>query len=408
MISSTASSAIPAAAINNKPAVGSLSEPVTNAKPKLFTPVTCKSVTLQNRIVVPPMCMYSADDGFMNDFHVSHYGSFALRGPGMIIIEATAVEDRGRISPNDLGLWKDEQIPHLKRVVDVIKSQGVVASVQIAHAGRKANMGSGWSKSGYCNVSEEEGGWPNNVVGPTDLAFDEHHAAVNGLSVPELQAIVQKWADAAVRADKAGIDVLEIHSAHGYLLHNFLSGNSNKRTDQYGGSLENRLRFPLEVVSAVRKAWPQEKPLWVRFSGTDFKNNETLGPDANGWDIDQAVEYAKALKEIGVDVIDVSSGGNLPNIKYPAKPLYQVPLANAVKHGANIATGAVGIITEPKDAESILQKDEADYILVGREHLRNPAWTHHAAHDLGVNVQWTNQYGRANRERLTQNIRANM
>ncbi|GAN08696.1 conserved hypothetical protein [Mucor ambiguus] len=394
------SSAVPSVAANTNPALGGLSGPITSATPKLFTPITSKSVTLQNRIVVPPMCMYSAIDGFMNDFHVSHYGSFALRGPGMIIIEATAVEDRGRISPNDLGLWKDEQIPQLKRVVDVIKSQGVVPSIQLAHAGRKANMGSGWCNGGYHNVYEQDGGWPNNVVGPSDNAFDQHHADVHALTVPELQAITQKWVDAAVRADEAGIEVLEIHSAHGYLLHNFLSGNSNKRTDQYGGSLENRLRFPLEVVQAVRNVWPSEKPLWVRFSATDFKNVETLGSDVDGWDVDQAIEYAKALKEIGVDVIDVSSGGNLPNINYPAKPLYQVPLANAVKHGAKIATGAVGIITEPKDAESILEKDQADYILVGREHLRNPAWTQRAAHELAVNVQWTNQYARANRERF--------
>lgn len=184
-----------------------------------------------------------------------------------------------------------------------------------------------------------------------------------------------------------------------YLLHNFLSGNSNKRTDIYGGSLENRLRYPLEVVQAVRDVWPQEKPLWVRFSGTDFKTDETLGHDENGWDIYQGIEYTKALKEIGVDVIDVSSGGNLHDAKYPAGPLYQVPLSNAIKHGANIATGAVGVITEPKDAEAILQKEEADYILVGREHLRNPAWVTRAATELGVATKWANQYERANRER---------
>jgi 2,4-dienoyl-CoA reductase-like NADH-dependent reductase (Old Yellow Enzyme family) len=185
-----------------------------------------------------------------------------------------------------------------------------------------------------------------------------------------------------------------------YLVHNFLSGNSNKRTDHYGGSLENRLRFPLEIAQAVRDVWPQEKPLWVRFSGTDFKSAETLGRDENGWDVYQAIEYAKALKEIGVDVIDVSSGGNLTDAKYPAGPLYQVPLSNAVKHQANIDTGAVGIINEPKDAEAILQKEEADYILVGREHLRNPAWTHRAATELGVATKWANQYERANRERV--------
>ncbi|CAO3614247.1 unnamed protein product [Mucor hiemalis] len=395
------SQAVPRQALNNNPRIGAATDNAAKQLPKLFTPFTNKSVTYQNRIIVPPMCMYSATDGFFNDFHVGHYLSLALRGPGMIIIEASGVEARGRISPHDAGLWSDEHIAPLKRVVDAIKSQGSVPSIQLAHAGRKANMSSTWDTGSgvYHNVPEANGGWPNDVVGPTDLAFDDLHAQPRALSIPEMQAIKQKWAEAAVRADKAGIEVLEIHSAHGYLLHNFLSGNSNKRTDIYGGSLENRLRYPLEVVQAVRDVWPQEKPLWVRFSGTDFKTDETLGHDENGWDIYQGIEYAKALKEIGVDVIDVSSGGNLHNAKYPAGPLYQVPLSNAIKHGANIATGAVGVITEPKDAEAILQKEEADYILVGREHLRNPAWVTRAATELGVATKWANQYERANRER---------
>ncbi|KAG2236751.1 hypothetical protein BDF21DRAFT_390475 [Thamnidium elegans] len=369
----------------------------TEETPKLFTPITCKSVTFRNRIVVPPMCMYSSTDGFLNDYHVAHYGSFALKRPAMVIIEATAVEARGRISAHDSGIWSDDHIAPLRRVVNVLKSQGTVAAIQIAHAGRKANMGTSWMPGGYHNLSEQEGGWPTDVVGPSELAFDEIHANPNALSISELKDLVQKWADAAIRANKAGIDVLEIHSAHGYLLHNFLSGNSNKRTDQYGGSLENRLRFPLEVARAVRNVWPQEKPLWVRLSGTDFENPEILGHDETGWDVYQSIEYAKALKEIGVDVIDVSSGGNLPNVKYPVGKLYQVPLSNAIKHKANIATGAVGIITEPKEAEEILQKEEADFILVGREHLRDPAWTNRAASELGVHVKWINQYERANR-----------
>ncbi|KAI9468998.1 MAG: hypothetical protein EXX96DRAFT_532758 [Benjaminiella poitrasii] len=386
-------------AYNTKPGVGSAIETVTEKTPKLFTPITTKSVTLHNRVVVPPMCMYSATDGFANDFHLGHYASIALKGPAMVIVEATAVEPRGRLSRDDLGLWSDDQIAPLKRVADFIKSQGSVPAIQIAHGGRKANMASLWTEGGYRLHSEQEGGWPNDIVGPSDLSFDDNHGKPKALSVTELKELAQKWADAAVRADKAGFQVLEIHSAHGYLLHNFLSANSNKRTDQYGGSLENRLRFPLEVVQAVRTVWPEHKPLWVRFSGTDFKTPDVLGRDETGWDIYQAIEYAKALKKIGVDVIDVSAGGNIPVENYPVGPLYQVPLAEAVKREAGIATGAVGIITEPKDAEAILKEGKADYVLLGREYLRSTNWVYRAAQELGVPVQWPNQYARANREK---------
>lgn len=368
---------------------------LTESTPKLFTPITTKSITLHNRIVIPPMCMYSATDGFFNDFHVAHYGSFALKRPGMIIIEATGVEARGRISPHDAGLWSDLHIAPLKRVVDIIKSQGSVPSIQLAHAGRKANMGSSWT-TGYINVPEEQGGWPTNVIGPSSSRFDADHADVHVLTVPELEIVKQAWVDAAVRADKAGIEVLEIHSAHGYLLHNFLSAYSNQRTDQYGGSLENRLRYPLEVIQAVRNVWPQEKPLWVRFSASDCKHEDPLSHDEEGWDVYQSIEYAKALKAIGVDVIDVSSGGNRSDVTYKVNKLYQVPFSKAVKQGANMLTGAVGLITEPKDAEEILQKDEADYILIGREHLRDPAWTNRAAAELGLRIEFINQYQRAN------------
>ena len=365
-------------------------------RPKLFSPIKDKSVTYHNRIVVPPMCMYSAKDGFFNDFHVAHYGSYAIRGPGMIIIEATAVEPRGRISPHDAGLWSDDHIAPLKRIVDVIKSQGSVPSIQIAHAGRKANMSSLWH--GYKLVPESEGGWPNDVVGPSDVPFDEHHGKPHALTIPEMQEIKQKWVDAAIRADKAGIEVLEIHDAHGYLLHNFLSGYSNKRTDIYGGSLENRMRYPLEVIEAVRKVWPEHKPLWVRISATDFKSLDPEAHDEDGRDLHQSIEYVKALKDIGVDVIDVSAGGNRPDAEYPRNALYQVPFAEAIKRATGIAVGAVGKITEPKDAEAILQEDKADYILVGREHLRDTAWVNRAARELGVKTTWINQYERAQRE----------
>ncbi|EIE84335.1 hypothetical protein RO3G_09045 [Rhizopus delemar RA 99-880] len=362
-------------------------------KSKLFSPVTNKSVTYKNRIVLPPMCMYSSTDGFFNDFHLAHYASFAFKGVAAIIIEATAVEPRGRTSPHDTGLWSDEHIAPLKRIVDLIKTQGTIPALQLAHAGRKASMSSLWS--GYKFVPESEGGWPNDIVGPSEIPFDESHGKPRALTIPELEALKQKWVDAAIRADKADIEVLEIHNAHG-----FLSGHSNNRTDIYGGSLENRMRYPLEVIEAVRKVWPEHKPLWVRISGTDFKHLDTLERDEEGWDIYQSIEYAKALKKIGVDVIDVSGGGSRAKAAYPMYPttkLYQVEMANAIKHQANIATAAVGRIIDPKDAEAVLKEDKADYILVGRAHLNNSGWLNHAARELGVSNVWANQYERGQR-----------
>ncbi|KAI8366357.1 hypothetical protein EDC96DRAFT_508677 [Choanephora cucurbitarum] len=364
---------------------------MTENTPKLFTPIQARSVTLHSRIVVSPMCMYSAKDGLANDFHQSHYGSFAIKGPGLIFLEATAVEARGRSTDLDLGIWSDDHIAPIKRITDFIKSQGSVPGLQLGHAGRKSSMS---AIGPYHLLSESEGGWPDQVVGPSDIPFDDRHGRPRPLTVSEIKQVVQSWADAAIRADKAGVEVLEIHSAHGYLLHNFLSGNSNKRTDEYGGSLENRLRFPLEVVKAVRQVWPEHKPLWVRLSGTDFKNPETLGYDHEGWDIHQSTVYASALKSLGVDVIDVSSGGNL-HVKYPVAPSYQVPLAAFIRKEVGIATGTVGVITEPQQAEHILQDQKADYILIAREFLRNSAWTHRAAYELGVDVQWSRQYTRA-------------
>ncbi|CAO3644879.1 unnamed protein product [Cunninghamella blakesleeana] len=362
----------------------------------LFSPIKTKSVTANNRIVVAPMCMYSSEDGALNAFHIVHYGSLALKGAGTIFIEATAVEARGRISPHDSGLWNDNQIAPLKAVVDVIKAQGTVAGIQLAHAGRKADMGSPFR--GYKLIPEEEGGWPNDVVGASSIPFDDEHAKPHALTIQEMQDIKQKWVDAAIRADKAGIEVIQIHSAHGYLLHNFLSGNSNDRTDEYGGSLENRLRFPLEVVKAVRDVWPQEKPLWVRFSSSDHKNIEPFSKDENGWDIYTAIEYAKELKKLGVDVIDCSTGGNLPNIKYPAGPLWQVPFSEIVKREADIKTGAVGIITKGSQGEAILEENKADFVCIGREFLRDSGFVLHAAGELGYKVKYPNQYERGYRE----------
>ncbi|KAI8337223.1 hypothetical protein BC941DRAFT_427096 [Chlamydoabsidia padenii] len=389
--------ALPAAATNKDFPAGKLLDASKSAS-LLFTPITTKSVTAHNRIVVAPMCMYSADNGYVNDFHLAHLGAFALKGAGSIIVEATGVEPRGRISPHDLGLWEDGQIAPLKKVVDFIKAQGSVPGIQLAHAGRKASMGSPFA--GYQLVREEDGGWSNDVVSASDIPFDEHHAKPRALTVDELKEIKQKWVDAAIRADKAGIELLQIHSAHGYLLHNFLSGNSNQRTDEYGGSLENRLRFPLEVVKAVRDVWPADKPFWVRLSSSDHKNTEAFSKDENGWDIYQAIEYAKELKKLNVDVIDCSSGGNLPDIKYPAGPMWQVPFAEIIKKEVGIQTGAVGIITKGSEGESILQDNKADFICVAREFLRDSGFALTAAREIGVPVKWANQYERADRERV--------
>ncbi|KAI9497517.1 hypothetical protein BDB00DRAFT_881699 [Zychaea mexicana] len=364
---------------------------------QLFQPSTIRSVTIPNRIVVAPMCMYSCEDGFLNDFHLAHYFSFAFKGAGLVIIEATAVEPQGRISPEDSGLWSDDHIAPLKRVADMIKAQGSVPGIQIAHAGRKASMGSPFV--GYRIIPEEEKGWSKDVRGPSELPFDEKHCQPHALTKEAIQDLVQKFANTAVRADKAGIEVLEIHSAHGYLLHNFLSGNSNKRTDEYGGSLENRMRFPLEVVKAVRAAWPEHKPLWLRFSSTDFKEIDHMAEDKDGWDIYQAIEYAKKLKEIGVDVIDCSAGANISGVRYPTGPHFQVPFAEAVRREADIHTGAVGLITEPVAAEKVLQEGKADYILLAREFLRDSGWALRAARELNVPVEWPNQYKRADNER---------
>ncbi|CAO3601126.1 unnamed protein product [Absidia cylindrospora] len=356
----------------------------------LFSPITTKSVTAHNKIVVAPMGMFSAENGYMNDFHLVHHGSFALKGAGSIIMEATAVEPRGRVTPHDVGLWEDGQIAPIKKVVDFIKAQGSVPGLQLNHGGRKASMGSPFAEVRL--LLEHEGGWSQDVVGPSDLPVDEHHAIPRPLTMDEMLQLKQKWVDAALRADKAGIEILQIHSAHGYLLHSFLSGNTNKRTDQYGGSLENRLRYPLEVIKAVRDAWPAEKSFWVRLSSTDHKNEGTFTKDDDGWDIYQSIEYAKELKKIGVDVIDCSSGGILPGVKYPVAPLWQVPFSEIIKKEAGIATGAVGVITKGSEGESILQENKADFVCVGRQFLRDSGFALTAARELDISVKWPNQF----------------
>ncbi|ADI15251.1 NADH:flavin oxidoreductase/NADH oxidase [Truepera radiovictrix] len=349
----------------------------------LFSPLTLRGVTLRNRIAVSPMCQYSAEDGRANDWHFAHLSARALGGAGLVLTEATAVEARGRISPEDLGLWKDAHIAPLARINRFLRDQGAVPGVQLAHAGRKASTYRPWAAE-RGTVPPAAGGWRS--VGPSEAAFP-------GLSAPkaldegELPGIIQAFADAATRAVAAGFQVIELHAAHGYLLHSFLSPLTNTRTDRYGGPFENRVRLLLEVTEAVRARLPEELPLFVRLSATDWV--------ADGWQVEDSVALARLLKERGVDLIDCSSGGAVPGVTIPVGPGYQVPLAARVRREAGVATGAVGMITEPEHAEAIVRCGEADLVLLGRELLRDPFWPHRAAAALGAAPFWPPQYERA-------------
>ncbi|RUS20328.1 hypothetical protein BC937DRAFT_95480 [Endogone sp. FLAS-F59071] len=366
---------------------------------KLFEPLTIRGVTFHNRVGVSPMCMYSSEDGHLNDYHLVHLGSFALNGAGYVCIEATAVSPEGRISPYDSGLWKDSQIEPIRRVVDFVHAQGSVSGIQIAHAGRKASTGRVWEPHRVATKAER--GWPDDVVGPSEVPYDDKHAMPHSLSVDDIHRIITDFATAAQRADAAGVDVIELHGAHGYLIHEFLSGNSNKRTDQYGGSFENRARFLLEIVDAVRAVWPKEKLLWVRISATDYTapDYEPLGHDEAGWDIYQSVELSRQLYAAGVDVVDVSSGGNvpIPLDKFQVRPGYQVPFSEMIKKETGGLTASVGAITEAKQAEEILQNGQADIVLLAKAFLRDSGWLLNAAKELGVSVKWANQHLAGNR-----------
>lgn len=349
----------------------------------LFDPLTIKSITLRNRIGVSPMCQYSYTDGFSNDWQLVHLGALAAGGVGLIIVEATAVEARGRISPNDLGIWADEHVEPLRRVTRFIKEQGAVAGIQIAHAGRKA-----------CTIRPWDGGKPVPAVDPnwwkpvsaSPLAFSEEHQVPHELSIQEIKGIQSLFVQAAKRALDAGFEWLEIHAAHGYLLHSFYSPISNQRMDDYGGSFDNRIRFLMETVQAVQGVWPESLPLTVRISGTDWVEG--------GWQIEDSVELAKRLKTAGVDLIDCSSSGNAA-AKLPLVPGYQVPISEAVRNQAGIATAAVGLITEAKHADEIIRSGQADVVLLGRELLRDPHWPQRAARELGVTPPVPPQYLRA-------------
>jgi 2,4-dienoyl-CoA reductase-like NADH-dependent reductase (Old Yellow Enzyme family) len=351
----------------------------------LFSPVQLAGVTFPNRVFVSPMCQYSSEDGFSNDWHLVHLGSRAVGGAGLVMTEAAAVLPEGRITPQDLGLWKDEHIVELRRIVEFVHGQGARAGVQLAHAGRKASMARPWAPE-QRSLTPSEGGW-KNVMAPSAIPFAENYAQPIALDLADIQTITRAFTRATERALEAGFDLVELHAAHGYLLHEFLSPLSNRRTDQYGGSFENRIRLLVEVVDAMRAAWPSELPLLVRISATDWAEG--------GWDIEQSVALAKILKEHKVDLIDVSSGGMTPQQVIPLGPGYQTPFAERIRREAQIPTGAVGMITDAAQAEHILRTGQADVVLLARELLREPYWPLQAADKLGDVGSWPAQYLRA-------------
>jgi len=349
----------------------------------LFTPMTLRSVTFRNRIFVSPMCQYSSRDGMPTDWHLVHLGSRAVGGAGLVMVEATAVSPEGRISPDDSGIWDDRHAEGFAPIVRFIEEQGAVPGIQLAHAGRKASTDLPWR--GGLPLDPKERGW--QPVAPSPRPFDSSHPVPRELSVEEMDDVVRQFVEGARRALAAGFRVLEIHMAHGYLLHEFLSPLSNRRTDDFGGSLENRLRLPLRVARAVREAWPADLPLFVRISATDWVEG--------GWDLGQSVVLARHLKKTGVDLIDCSSGFLTPDAPIPFGPGFQTPFATAIRHQAGIATGTVGFITQPAQAEQIVTTGLADVVFLAREMLRDPYWPLHAARTLGVDIPWPVQYERA-------------
>lgn len=352
--------------------------------PALFSQLQIRDITLRNRIAVSPMCQYSCEDGFATDWHLIHLGSRAAGGAGLVMAEATGVEAIGRISPGDLGIYTDAHIEPLARIAAFVKKQGAVAGIQIAHAGRKASCRVPWDQAGKA-IPISEGGW--QTVAPSAIPFHPTDPVPHALNRAGIESVIKSFAAAAGRALQAGFDVLELHSAHGYLLHEFLSPLSNHRTDEYGGTLENRMRLVLQVAEAVRKVWPQRLPLFVRISATDWKEG--------GWDIDQSVQLAAELKKRDVDLIDCSSGNLVPDAKIPFGPGFQVPFAERIRKETGILTGAVGMITDPQQAEEVLQTGRADIVLLAREFLRDPYWPLHAAKALGVTPLPPVQYARA-------------
>jgi len=350
---------------------------------RLFSPLQLRDQHFRNRIFVSPMCQYSCRDGVPTDWHLVHLGSRAVGGAGLVVAEATAVSAEGRISPFDTGIWNDTQADAFKPIAAFIKARGSVPGLQIAHAGRKASTDKPWR--GGAMIAEADGGW--QPIGPSPLPFSDKSPTPREMTVDDIDRVVAQFAAAADRALQAGFEVLELHMAHGYLLHEFLSPLSNQRSDAYGGSLDNRMRLPLEVAEAVRRRWPDHLPLFVRISCTDWASQ--------GWDLDQSIVLCRELKALGVDLIDCSSAALVPHAKIPIAPGFQVPFAEAIRKAADIATGAVGLITSPAQADQIVSNEQADAVLLAREMLRDPYWPLHAAKTLGVDLPWPDQYARA-------------
>ena len=368
--------------------------------PHLFAPLTLRSVTLPRRIVVSSMCQYSSDDGFASDWHLVHLGSRAVGGAALVMTEASAVTPEGRISPQDLGIYKDAHIDKLKRITSFLHENGSFAGMQLAHAGRKGSTARPWEKARV--VPPSEGGW-TNVFAPSALTFGDNYPHPIALDRDGIERIKTAFVDAARRALAAGFDVIELHAAHGYLLHEFLSPISNQRTDEYGGSFDNRIRFLIEITDAVRRVWPDSLPIFVRMSATDWVENPDTGKPADysapgselGWTLEQSIELASQLRNRGVDLIDVSSGGNLAVAKIPTGPGYQTHFAERIRREANIPTGTVGMVTDPVQADHVIRSGQADVVLLAREMLRDPYWPLRAARELKQEISWPAQYLRA-------------
>jgi 2,4-dienoyl-CoA reductase-like NADH-dependent reductase (Old Yellow Enzyme family) len=352
--------------------------------PHLLDPLTIRDITFSNRVFMSPMCEYSSIDGYANDWHLVHLGSRAVGGAALVLTEATAVVPEGRISPQDLGIWKDDHIASLSRIVRFIHEQGSVAGMQLAHAGRKGSTYRPWD--GHGTLPEDKGGW-KNVVAPSALPFADHYPMPQALTIDGIKNVISAFAAAARRACEAGFRVIELHAAHGYLLHEFLSPLSNQRTDAYGGSFENRTRIVSETVTAIRSSWPERAPLFVRISATDWVEG--------GWDIEQSVELARQLKQLGADLIDCSSGGNVPQAKIPVGAGYQTQFAEQIRREADILTSAVGMITSSAQSEHIIVSGQADAVVIAREFLRNPYFALRAARELGQPISWPIQCLRA-------------
>ncbi|MHB2026130.1 MAG: NADH:flavin oxidoreductase/NADH oxidase [Elusimicrobiota bacterium] len=355
------------------------------SKSRLFSPLKIRDVEFKNRIFVSPMCQYSSQDGLPTDWHLVHLGSRAVGGAALVMVEATAVSPEGRISPQDSGLWSERHAEALARIARFIKECGAVPAIQIAHAGRKSSTPAPWDTAQGRAIAPEKGGWIPQA--PSPIPFDDGYLQPREMSIADIEKASRDFAKAARLALSAGFEAVELHFAHGYLVHEFLSPLSNRRQDSYGGSLENRLRLPLQIADAARRQWPEKLPLFARISATDWADG--------GWSLQDSIVLARKLKAAGVDLVDCSSGGAVPHAKIPIGPGYQVPFSEAIRRETGILTGAVGLITRPEQAEEILTKEQADVVFLARELLRDPYWPLHAAKALGENIPWPKQYERA-------------